>query len=317
METKRCSRCGEEREISQFNKDKRKYDGLNCHCKSCRKITSKEYYDNNKEEVKQRHQEYYERNKEEAKQRQREYYARPDVKERTKLSRQSRNARPEVKEQIKQFNKIYREEHKEELKQSNQKWRYENKEELKQYRRDYYLENQDKIKLHSQNYQAKPEVKKRTKQYHQKYCNENKEILRLKKKIYHQKPEVRQRVNEWTLKRLLIPENRLMQNIGTSLRHWLKAEGAIKTCRTSEYVCMSKKEFRNHFESLFTEGMTWEKVLSGEIHIDHIRPKSSFNAKDPEEVKKCWHYSNLQPLWAKDNLSKHDKYSPPELDENQ
>ena len=51
--------------------------------------------------------------------------------------------------------------------------------------------------------------------------------------------------------------------------------------------------------------MTWEN--HGEWHIDHIKPCSSFNLIDIEEQKQCFHYSNLQPLWKIDNLTKGSK----------
>jgi len=61
-----------------------------------------------------------------------------------------------------------------------------------------------------------------------------------------------------------------------------------------------------HLQSKFAPGMTWERFLKGEIHIDHIIPKSRFHYETPEdpEFKVCWGLSNLQPLWAKDNLLK-------------
>lgn len=60
-------------------------------------------------------------------------------------------------------------------------------------------------------------------------------------------------------------------------------------------------------QAQFLPGMTWEN--HGEWHIDHIRPCNSFNLFDPLEQKRCFHYTNLQPLWATDNLSKGAKWS--------
>ena len=62
-----------------------------------------------------------------------------------------------------------------------------------------------------------------------------------------------------------------------------------------------------YFENKFSDGMSWDKV-GKYIHIDHIRPCSSFDLKNAEEQKKCFHYTNLQPLWATDNLKKGSKY---------
>ena len=63
-------------------------------------------------------------------------------------------------------------------------------------------------------------------------------------------------------------------------------------------------------EAKFKEGMTWEN--HGEWHIDHIKPCASFNLLNDDEQKKCFNYTNLQPLWALENLSKGFKY----VDEN-
>ena len=53
--------------------------------------------------------------------------------------------------------------------------------------------------------------------------------------------------------------------------------------------------------------MSWSN--RGEWHIDHIIPCSSFNLLDEKEQEKCFHYTNLQPLWAAENLSKSNKIS--------
>jgi hypothetical protein len=54
--------------------------------------------------------------------------------------------------------------------------------------------------------------------------------------------------------------------------------------------------------------MTWENWALDGWHIDHIRPCCSFDLTDPEQQKKCFHYSNLQPLWAEENWSKGGKW---------
>lgn len=66
-----------------------------------------------------------------------------------------------------------------------------------------------------------------------------------------------------------------------------------------------------HLESRFQPGMTFENY--GEWHIDHITPKAAFNYETPDDIdfKRCWALSNLQPLWALDNMSKKDKMAAP------
>lgn len=76
---------------------------------------------------------------------------------------------------------------------------------------------------------------------------------------------------------------------------------------TIELLGCSYQELKKHIEQQFTEGMTWEVLLKGKIHIDHILPLASFDLTKEEEQKKAFHYSNLQPLWAKENMRKGTK----------
>ena len=80
-----------------------------------------------------------------------------------------------------------------------------------------------------------------------------------------------------------------------------------KAKSTIELLGCSYKQFKQYIEQQFKDGMTWDLLLEGKIHIDHIRPLSSFDLTNPEEQKKAFHYTNLQPLWAKENLHKHAK----------
>ncbi len=72
-------------------------------------------------------------------------------------------------------------------------------------------------------------------------------------------------------------------------------------------VGCSLEDLRNHLESYFAEGMSWDNWGYYGWHIDHIIPCCSFDLTKPEEQKKCFHYSNLQPLWGEENLRKKGK----------
>ena len=63
-------------------------------------------------------------------------------------------------------------------------------------------------------------------------------------------------------------------------------------------------EFKNYLESKFVDDMSWSNYNHKTWHIDHIRPLSSFDLTNRDELLKACHYTNMQPLWAKDNLSK-------------
>lgn len=88
------------------------------------------------------------------------------------------------------------------------------------------------------------------------------------------------------------------------MRIFMKSNNITKRNRTFEIVGCSPEYLKEHLEKQFTDGMSWEK-LGKEIHIDHIIPLAS--AKNEEEVYRLCHYSNLQPLWAIDNIKKGSK----------
>ena len=68
----------------------------------------------------------------------------------------------------------------------------------------------------------------------------------------------------------------------------------------------SSAELRAHIEKQFSHGMTWKNY--GEWHVDHKRPCASFNLTDRVQQHACFHFSNLQPLWGPENLSKGDQW---------
>jgi hypothetical protein len=84
----------------------------------------------------------------------------------------------------------------------------------------------------------------------------------------------------------------------------LKKNNNSKQTSTIELLGCSIEEARVYIESQFTEGMSWSNYGLHGWHIDHINPVSTFDLSDPEQQKQCFHYTNLRPLWAKDNWSR-------------
>jgi hypothetical protein len=75
-----------------------------------------------------------------------------------------------------------------------------------------------------------------------------------------------------------------------------------KSKRTQEIIGCSYEELKIHIEKQFTEGMTWDNYGMDGWHVDHIKPLAM--AISQEEIISSNHYSNLQPMWALDNLKK-------------
>jgi hypothetical protein len=99
---------------------------------------------------------------------------------------------------------------------------------------------------------------------------------------------------------------KLRELIRSRLNHAIKNNQKIGSSITN--LGCSIDELKTYLESKFQPGMTWDNYGRNGWHIDHIKPLSKFNLSDPKEFKMACHYSNLQPLWAKDNLRKGSKY---------
>lgn len=92
------------------------------------------------------------------------------------------------------------------------------------------------------------------------------------------------------------------------VRLHIALKGKSKSERTLKLVGCGIEELKSHLQSQFKEGMNWDNYGMYGWHIDHIRPCSSFELSKEEEQRKCFHYSNLQPLWAEENWIKNDKF---------
>jgi hypothetical protein len=158
-------------------------------------------------------------------------------------------------------------------------------------------------------YERKLELRLKKKEEFQKLMeyyktDEWKEIKKENKKKRRENNKEKERVRQynkwkrrWNEDELFAIKVRLRNLIRNSFRR-----GGYKKFNTSteDIVGVNYNEFKNYLESKFIDGMNWDN--RGEWHIDHIIPLSS--AKSEEELRKLCHYTNLQPLWEKDNLKK-------------
>jgi len=140
----------------------------------------------------------------------------------------------------------------------------------------------------------------------------------IKRKSYHKNKEKhKERLKEY---RIVNSERRtkyqrdkinndIQYKLSANVRHriitFLKKEDITKTNKTFDIVGCTPQFLKEHLESQFKDGMSWDNYGFYGWHIDHIIPLSS--AKNEEELYKLCYYTNLQPLWAKDNLSKGSK----------
>jgi hypothetical protein len=171
----------------------------------------------------------------------------------------------------------------------NKQWRKNNKDKLILYR----LKNKDKRREYERTYK---------KTYYQKNIEKERERCR---KYYHKNKEkiLKRNLERKMVRYYLDDVFRCTCAIRSLIRKSIIKKNYNKTSKTSEILGCNYNEFKLYIENKFIDGMTWNNY--GKWHIDHIIPISSANNK--EEVIKLNHYTNLQPLWAKDNIKKGNK----------
>ncbi len=157
-------------------------------------------------------------------------------------------------------------------------------------RKDYYLKYIDRERsyYHKDIKFNESKLKKR-KEYMKQWRLNNKDKMSKQKRIYYDR-----RMKEEEI-------FKLKHNISTRVRSYLKKYNYKKESSIIEILGCSPIELKRHLEKKFTEGMSWE-MMGSKIHVDHIIPLAS--AQTQEEVLKLCHFSNLQPLFARDNLIK-------------
>lgn len=97
--------------------------------------------------------------------------------------------------------------------------------------------------------------------------------------------------------------------VNNRLRKMLRGVGGKSRNRTEALVGYTMQQLVDHLEKQFTNGMTWELMLSGEIEIDHIVPVANFKVSSLDDggLRNCWALANLRPLWKSDNRAKRDR----------
>jgi hypothetical protein len=118
----------------------------------------------------------------------------------------------------------------------------------------------------------------------------NPEKYKEKFKTYHKKEHVK-----------------VKKAVSKRIRVLLKNVNCKKSEKTNTILGCSSKDFVKYIEKKFEDGMSWDNYGFRGWHLDHIIPCARFDLTNQEELRKCFHFSNYQPLWAKDNLSKNKK----------
>lgn len=164
------------------------------------------------------------------------------------------------------------------------KWSEKNKSHISQYHTKYYQLNKDKAREYQQ------QNKKRRSDYMKMWREKNKTRIRHYKKNYHNLVESKN-IN-----------SKLLHNLRSRLQQSIKQNK--KWARTMELVGCSVNDLKKHLEAKFVNGMSWENYGRMGWHVDHILPCYSFDLSKEDEQRKCFHYTNLQPLWAVENCRK-------------
>ena len=196
-----------------------------------------------------------------------------------------------------------------------------NKEILRKKRRFFYEKNKERICARTRFLRTQPSRKEYDRNYRRERRITNGErINRLNRERYSRnRDKMRAYHNEWNKKhkkRL----SQLRKEKRKDINHKMKA---VLRCRIR--AAIARMAIHNHkykytssinllgdsvsnvikyLEKQFKPGMTWENHGKNGWHIDHIIPCNAFNLSKLKEQKKCFHYTNLQPLWASDNISK-------------
>ena len=168
---------------------------------------------------------------------------------------------------------------------------------------EYYCKNADKVRKQEAEYKRKnaDKIRKREAEYRRK----NADKIRKRNTEYRRKnPE---KIRKWSAEYRKKPEVKIVKAQRLRLKRIVKSTSV----RRNEMTGCTPLQLRQHIESQFAKGMTWQN--RGRWHIDHIMPCSAFDLTNREQVKICFNWQNLRPIWANQNRSKGNKITHPQL----
>ena len=190
----------------------------------------------------------------------------------------------------------------------NPKWRMGICRDCKRERDNEYSQRRnvkDRDKVNARNARWVVENREKVLERKKKYNRENREEL-----VKKQKECRKNKMEQYRKVARLRAERRRKSDINFRLKDVLRKRmrnallGLSKADRTMNLIGCSMDELKIYLEKQFREGMNWGNYGLHGWHIDHILPCCSFDLKEVEEQKKCFHYTNLRPLWAEENWAK-------------
>ena len=188
----------------------------------------------------------------------------------------------------------------------------------KEYQKKYYKENKERLKKVSLNiyYLNREKRKEYRERYNKQYYINNKEEIKLQKKQYYKSnikiitEKRRENKHKHNLYSIEYNNKKRKTDINVKLTMLLRSRlsSAIKS---NQKVGSAVRDlgctipyFKRYLENQFKEGMSWDNWSINGWHIDHQIPLSIVDLTNKEDLNQVCHYTNLQPMWAKDNLVK-------------
>jgi hypothetical protein len=286
MELKKCSKCGIDKDLSEFNKRKSSSDGFHYQCRECCNIDKKKYREENPEKIREYKKKYREEN--------------PD----------------KVKEYRKRYREKNRNTHKfKKNKYNNIIWDYSTEPfnfveivRVKLIRKGKKNKQQETL---TESTCLKCGITKPISEFYKSKLSKCSECEKERQRVYRLMNPEKRRVTKRKhikMKKHQDPFYRSMCSLRNRTRKYLKQIGVKKDSPTLKMIGCTPDELRKYLEDRFLEGMSWDNYGIDGWHIDHIIPISS--AKTLDEVKMLCHYTNYQPLWAEDNLKKGTTITP-------